>query len=337
MSTEADSAGKQVAPGFVGQQLSASPQVRGNGKLQSAPIETSGMTGLNLFHLELLHHFCTVTYQTLATDPLSLEIWQNTIVKYGLRFPFLMFELLAISALHMGHLSPEKQDFYFQEAIELQSRGLNGFNAFQRDIDRTSAGAILIFSSLISLHVFADPLNIKEASLEGYLQHFLQSVRLMQSVRGLVIHDWWAHLSKSELKGLFAVPRVSEPYEIPEQCRNLENVIRNSTPDAKAACRPAIERLQWLYAVSEVPKQEHCKVRWLLAWPAQLDIPYLAELDRRTPEAFVILAYYATFMHFYRASWVVRNSGRELIEAIGSLIGEEWRDWLKWPREVTGL
>lgn len=308
-----------------------------HGALLCLPEQANDMTDLNLFHLELLHHFCTVTYQTLSSEPAQQEIWQVVVVKYGLRFPFLMFELLATSALHMGYLNPDKRDFYSQKAMELQAKGLNGFNVLQREVNSTNAGAILIFSSLISLHVFANPLRISAAELPEYLQHFLQSVKLMQSVRGLIIDDWWECLSKSEFKAFFDVPRVEKPYNIPNECQDLEALTKSSTTDVREACDPAIDRLQWLYAVSGVPSQEHSTLRWLLAWPARLESRYLAELDKRTPEAFVILAHYAIILHFYRESWAVGNAGRDLIEAIDAVINERWKGWLRWPRQITGL
>ena len=248
-----------------------------------------------------------------------------------------MYELLAIAALHLGHLTPQKRQTYFTRAVELQSQGLSEFQAIQQNINKDSASAIFLFSSLLSLHVFADPVRADSASPGDYLDHFLQSVKLMQGVRSPIIHDWWEHLSRTDLAALFKIPQVSKPYQIPRECFDLDKLIFDD-PQAEKACEPAIERLQWLFAICEVgTARKHDTIRWLLAWPAQLDKSYLAELDRRGSQALIVLAHYAALLHFYQRSWAVRNTGHELLLALESILGPGYDQALKWPKDMISL
>ena len=295
-------------------------------------------TGLNLLHLELLHHFCTETYRTFSPDPRHQQIWQVTAIKYGLEFPFLMSELLAISALHLAHSNPSKRDFYHTEATELQNEGLQTFNHLNKSVNQDNVGALLLFASMLSLHLFASPIYRTDAIDHGpILSHFVQSVKLMQNVRGLVIHDWLTQLRTSDLGAFFDLPDVPEPFKVVEQLQTLTELTASSLPTVREACDPAIDRLLWHFALSNVPPEHHDTIRWLLGWPAQLNKAYLEELDKQTPEAYVVLAYYALLLHFYKSSWAIGDAGAQLLKAIDSELVESWKVWLKWPKSIIGL
>lgn len=290
--------------------------------------------GLNLQHLELLHHFCTVTYTTFSPEPSQTKVWQTIVVRMALSFPFLMHELLAIGALHLGHCRRESQNYYFTQATELQSQALVAFNTSQKEVDASSCGAIFVFSCLLSLHVLADPLRTSGLDATQYLDHVLNCLKLMGSVRRLVIKDWWDYLRDTELKPLFPVQLPGEPYDgIPDECKELANLTRESNlgDQAHKVCDKATERIQWIYAVSEIPPRPHFTVHWLLAWPIQLQGEYLDSLGQRQPEALVILAYFAVVMHYFRASWVVGDSGSLLIRALDAHLGPRWAKWMAWP------
>jgi Fungal specific transcription factor domain len=291
---------------------------------------------LNLEHLELLHHFCTVTIETLTPDPSQQKIWLSPAIKFGLSFPFLMHEILAIAALHLAHCRPERQDHYYTRATELQSHALNGFNTIQKNVGASNCGAIMIFASLLALHVLADPSRRRGLNFSEYLDHFLGCINLMRGVRHVVISDWWRYLSESELKPLLQVRDLEQPYDIPDECRELAQLTRNvnlSTASIKAY-DAAIERLQWNLAVSGVPMQSHSTIRWVLAWPAQLKDDYIELLHERRPEALIILAYYGALLHFYRESWAVGDAGAFLIRSINAHTGAYWGRWMAWPNRV---
>jgi Fungal specific transcription factor domain len=291
---------------------------------------------LNLDHLELMHHFCTVTYETLTPDPSQQEIWRRTGIKIALSFPFLMHELLAIAALHLAHCTPERGNHYYRIATELQNHALSGFNAIEKHVDASNCTAVLMFASLLALHVLADPTRSRGLDSSDYLDHILGCISLMRSVRQLVIKDWWQYLSQSELKPLFVVPQPKQPYDIPEECRELANLTQNSDLSNASieAYDAAIERLHWVFAMSEVPSQEHSTIRWLLGWPAQLTDKYFELLNERRPEALIILAYYGVLLHFYRTSWAIGNSGALLVKAVCIHTGPYWERWLAWPNRM---
>jgi Fungal specific transcription factor domain len=304
--------------------------------LPPVPITTTD-PNLNLEHLELLHHFCTVTYRTLTPEPAQQQIWQTTVIKLGISFPFLMQQILGIAALHLAHCNPDRQSYYHTKSTELQSHALSGFQAIQNHVGASNCGAVLLFVSLLAFHVVADPLRSRGLSFNDYLDHFLGCINLMRGVRPVVITDWWTHLSESELKPLLDVQLPEQPYEIPDECRALAELTGKIEPGSTSipAYDAAIERLHFTFAASNVQTQSNVTIRWLLAWPVQLTDKYLELLHERRPEALIILAYYGVLLHFHRASWAIGDSGASLIKAVNAHTGPYWERWMAWPNRIV--
>ncbi|KAJ9612080.1 hypothetical protein H2200_003675 [Cladophialophora chaetospira] len=296
------------------------------------PSESSGQ-GLNMHHLELLHQFVSSTYTTFSPDKSVHHVWQGPVIRMALSHPFLMYEILAISALHLAYSRPANSTWYYTRSTELQSQALKLFNSVQRAVDASNCGPVLMFSSLLGLHVLADPSRTIGLNSHQYLDHVIHCIMLMRNVQKLIIHDWYDALRESELKPIFDVWQPPKPYHVPQPCLNLVQLTENWNVgvEVKEAYDQAIERLHWTYAVSKVPNENHTTVRWLLAWPIQLPEAYQEHLDQRRPEALVILAYFAVVLIFYKNCWIVGDSGQFLIKAIASHLGPHWAQWMKWP------
>ena len=249
-----------------------------------------------------------------------------------------MYQMLAVSALHLAHENPSRIDHYSETATVFQNAAMTEFHALEGGINETNCASVLMFSSLLALHVLADPTRIRGLDLPGHVDHLISCFKLMRSVRHLVIHDWWDYLSSHpELRPLLVIEQPSKPYSIPQDVLDLEELPKGSDLSEKAsiAYKDAIDHLHWLYAASEVPHRTYTTVRWILAWPVQLSHGYLDLLDERRPEAMIILCYYAALLYSYRGCWVVGDLGVYLIKAICAHLGRYWEKWLRWPKELV--
>lgn len=287
---------------------------------------------LNMHHLELLLQYCTETYRTFASEGPLQEVWQVVVVRMGMSFPPLMYELLAIAALHLAHSRPANTAWYYRKSTELQTQALSAFTA-QSNVDESNCGPVLIFTSILGLHMLCDPGRTQELDSSQYLDHVIESVGLLRSVKGLTIADWEQQIRQTELRPLLEVQQPTKPYDIPQPCADLAMIAHNSdlSLEASEAYGQAIERLQWAFCVSQVPYQRHATVKWLLAWPIQLTEKYLDLLSQRRPEALIILAYFGALMVFYGECWAVGDKGPTLIRAISSQVGPRWERWMEWP------
>lgn len=295
----------------------------------------------DLVDMELLHHWSTITYTTLSPEPIQQEMWQTTAVKIGLSYPFLLNEILAIAALHLATYRPERQESYCKRAMELQSSALKGFNNVEKQVNQSNCIAILLFSSLIGVHLLADRSGNHDLSFSDYIDHLVNYVGLTRSVHSLVIAEWWPYIHESAIKPLVKMSArdVQPPYNnIPSECRELSDLIHESDlqPYLIKAYNRAIDRLFWLFDIADIPSTTHSTIRWIIAWPVQLPEEYIVLLQQRRPEALIILAYYGVFLHCYRTAWAVGESGATLVHAVDAQLGSYWRRWLRWPMQVVG-
>ena len=253
-----------------------------------------------------------------------------------------MYEILAVGALHLGYLRSDHREHYYHKATELQNSAMAGFHAIEMKVAASNCVAVLCFSSMLALQVLADQTPTLGLNSSGYIDYFSQCIKLMQGTRVLVVEKWWPHVAaEPELFPLWQnVPSEEVDLDqIPHEVTLLTK-LTNSTAlsdDASSAYGLAIEKLQWLYKISEIPHRTYTTVRWLLAWPVLLKTAFLNLLDERRPEALVVLAYYGALLHFYRDCWVVRDTGARLVGAVNEHLGSYWEDWMWWPCQITKM
>jgi hypothetical protein len=189
--------------------------------MTSSPAAYSSVdAGINLQHLELLHHFVTNTYTTMSDDPEILESWRGPVIRIGFNCPFFLLEMLAVSALHLAHLRPEQAHHYYTISTELQSQALTNFTVQQLVVDETNCAAVLLFTSFMAFHVLADPsrrnLGNSETSHQ-YIDHVIDSITLVRNAKKLVIEDWIEYLQGvPELRPVFTPQAPPRPFQGPQ-------------------------------------------------------------------------------------------------------------------------
>ncbi|OBT64504.1 hypothetical protein VE03_05361 [Pseudogymnoascus sp. 23342-1-I1] len=96
-------------------------------------------------------------------------------IQYAITTPFLMDQLLAISAAHMSTLCPQQRDFYREEATRLQTRALYLFNSERKSqISDHKDFAGFLFSILLSQQALFEALLV-QAELSAFLDRLVTS------------------------------------------------------------------------------------------------------------------------------------------------------------------
>jgi hypothetical protein len=76
----------------------------------------------------------------------------------------------------------------------------------------------------------------------------------------------------------------------------------------------------------------------IFTWAMLASVEFMGLLKERTPEALVLLAYYAWLLHCGREEWQVGDAGVYVMGLVGDHLGEEWEEWLERPRrEIEGV
>lgn len=293
-----------------------------------------------MIQLELFHH-CVHTDFDLppSSGHPDLIIPQATLVEAALSYPFLMNEMLAFAALHLAHLNPAKARLYKHHAVGLQTHALSIFNREMTKVNRENGKAVMLFSWLMTLHTLhetAEPVDVG-----GYLDRFAHYMQLHRGVRNITADSWQAMLDSDMRLMLLEASKVINNVDSGSHTVELEGFIRDSeglNDDEKSVCQDALKRIQWFLGKVDGPEKQHpshtATFLSLISWPVVIDVDFLRLVSERTPEALLVLSYYAIMLHLCRDVWVIGVSGQLLIQSVRLHLDDKLHRWLDWPEEM---
>lgn len=296
-------------------------------------------------HSELISNFIieiAPSFDTSCDVNLNLVRATMTVV---LSAPYLLLEALALSALHLSQTRFEQSDSYHMDATSLQIEALTSFDDQLGNINGDNCAAMLMFAGLLGIHSLAEAVMASKHDAESFLDRFVTYLNLHRGVQS-VTSQAWSMLLKSNISPI--LQQATEHLELatsqePQQANfvadELNRLLDNADLSAEscAACRDAVSRLKMVYQADHVGDQfteteRSSGLVW--AWPSLLSRTYTDLLQRRQPEALIILCYFAVLLHRRRSMWCVNGAGRLLIESVTKSLGSYWRPWLNWPNEI---
>ena len=294
---------------------------------------------LSLLDLELMHHYSTVTCFEISKIPAKCSTWQIAVPREALTYHFLMHALLAISAVHLMHLSPSKQHIYEEAATRHRNRALTTAIPFLDNITPINCHALFALSNIVSVLSLTFPhpsppsgSGLPSDPLDTTLEFFtvIRGVKTVLSsaeewiaqgpLATFTQHNWEPSL----------VP-LADGVRAAFEC--LERRIEE-TAEEPALCEAyagAIQRLKVAFQTDEMILDEPGLA---FIWPVVVPERYVMELSNRTPMALAILGYYAVLLHNKDGPWWLEGRGRLLLEAVCQVIPSEWLSAVDWPRET---
>lgn len=292
-----------------------------------------------------MHHFTAETCKTFLQNKDLFEIYRRCIVNCAVHHPFLMYEVLAISALHLGRFRPESLHFYTDVASSFQARALAGLDNILTQVNASNCQVVLFFSHLISMHSFYHIFTSAayDASSTNIIDGLVQSMSLSRGIQA-IINPWWHTLLESDMAPIMrdADSRRSRLCKRQgDETRDLIELV-DSTDIGEASrdiYRDAIIKLQRDFDEMEsLTAAQLATTNTAFAWLVTSSSGYATLLDEQRPEALVILSYFAVILHRRRKCWIISDSGRILVNMISSRLGRRWAPHLMWPRsQVLGL
>ncbi|KAL2128911.1 hypothetical protein VTI74DRAFT_8489 [Chaetomium olivicolor] len=299
--------------------------------------------GYSLIHLELLHHFDHDLNLAFPLAQPKVVPLLRLAVREAFGRPYLMNELLALSAAHKSTLAGNEQvTSYRTEATRLQTRALARLDVTaQADISDDNCLALFLFSTFLG-----------QQHLAAILDRFSHSLGLHRGIRAIAGRSWprlSAQLQSSAKLG----PEHgrtgtgildSSGGQRGTECTALLELLRTKSQLAGAAaqaCRDAVDALQQMFDSARPATTSTANVnrRFTVAqeWPVRVVASYVDLLDQRRPEALVILAYYGVLLHQPRDYWAVGDAGSYLVRSITRHLGTYWADWLRWPNTALDV
>lgn len=259
--------------------------------------------------------------------------------------PYLMDQLLAVSAANMSIKRPQQQRFYQEEATQLQTRGLALFNAVQVSEATDNALAGFVFSTLLAQQVLFDTFSSRPDistfldKLAGAL-NICGGVRTMSGIAWPFIRAQYEQQTGINLPGEFVAGCGSKTM-LTMKLAHLETLLAgaNLSPSIMDPCKTAIDLLRDLSYNPDRPRNSPVRMTRMLQarvlqWAVLVPADFVKLIEQRRPEALIITAYYALLMHETRDCWLYGDAGAFIIRSITALLGKYWAEWLAWPNEV---
>ncbi|WYZ39358.1 hypothetical protein EsH8_III_001272 [Colletotrichum jinshuiense] len=132
--------------------------------------------------MELLYHFEHDFASSMGFGDGRTQVkYQQMSMKQAFQTPYLMDELLAISAAHKSTIPGEDKTFYRSEATRLQTRGLTQFNA-KAELSNDNFLSIFLYSTWLSQHVLFDTFSV-HGNFATLLDKLVHGMNLHRGVR----------------------------------------------------------------------------------------------------------------------------------------------------------
>lgn len=132
-------------------------------------VENDETPHLDVDSLRYLHHFTMQTATTLPKRHESVSFWQQEVPELGLRFHFLLYGLLGVSAFHLAVQEPERVTEHQEKAMAYFAAGLPAYRDHLTRASTENSTALIIFGRflyiqhhLLMFSVRASPLYIPD-------------------------------------------------------------------------------------------------------------------------------------------------------------------------------
>lgn len=131
---------------------------------------------------ELMHHFCTVTADTLSFQKDVVDVWKNAIPRQGYTHSFIMHGIFAIAAAHKVYLDPNSRHTFLPLADYHQTIGSIGYRSMLEHISAENWLAVYSFKSLLMIHMLTQPTRMNPSKLNDPISSLVELIGLVRGV-----------------------------------------------------------------------------------------------------------------------------------------------------------
>lgn len=277
---------------------------------------------IDMFHMELLLHFSFAIYVPELDEDNSAT---SLILKAALTSPYLMHEVLALSARHLATTRPDNSDWYLHQAVDLQTKALTLFNNSHRHDGQDASISRLLFSSILGRHILTDTLAYRGLEFSQFLSRFIQGVRVHRGTRAVTQAYGWENLLSSEIGPLMAKgidpQRLEDPTALHPHSQTLISQASSLSAGERLACSRAVQMIETALDDVKSPDTSLFGLRIIFVWPILLPDEFISLLERQVLEAITILGRYASLLQAGRHLWQVQDAGTYLSDLISDLLG----------------
>ena len=295
--------------------------------------------GIWITDLELMHHYTTVTYTTIPTPSHTEHVLRDDIPRLGIRFPYLMHQLLAVSSLHIAYLSPEPQTSkkYLMCASYHQSIAIGGIRTtLSKPIAQGTSHALFVASAFLMVGTFAT----NRVSDSGYcpMDGILETFSVVRGIRA-IREATYKELQRNLVDDLFGAQPLNKAGE---SMRLVEEQLSSLRAQITADERLGEELQLALCSGVDLLRASTGKTPTIMArkelgvvfgWPWTVSEELLEFLRARHPAALTVFLYYCIILQTLEAEyWFLDGWSVRLGRVIAtSLRGSQWEEAARAP------
>lgn len=313
---------------------------------------------------ELLHHWTTILYRILAVDR-KRSVWRVDMPRMGLAHPFLLSGILAISALHLSTIHPQRKHELQNYAVAQEFAALPPFRQSMSNPTSETIHAIFAFAGSVVYYTLASSQS-NRCTLPGRNS---DNPHWFQMMRGLLafLANNWHEIEKGPFGPLLDAgdpgPIYSSYNPDDPQLAKLEKLLKvppsssdesslplasphpRFTPSPSSSlsstreeqnlttCREALEELRRVSALPYSPTRTLCTKTSVHMWPGSVNQDFVELIYEKDERALVIVAHYCVLLKKMDHIWYLTGLGQGLLENIWQELSEEWRPWIQWAFE----
>jgi hypothetical protein len=310
-----------------------------------------------LSDLELMHHYSTATYKSFPASVGAQTLFRDDIPRLAVSHPYVMHQVLALSAQHLRVLKPDCSVTYGMRAAQHQANAIQGLReALPPDTNEIKiedayalfvASSFLMCSSFASLHT--EDSNGSEPCASPY-DKVLEIFSLIRGV-GLVLRLSQIKLRNGPLLNAFQYESHGEDNSagdirqllLPRLAGRLADLRSRlkQMADLDAGVQEAADGAIVLLIGCVTPPWPEPRVirsielRTVFLWPLILGDAFVALMRSRHLVVMPILAHYCVMLRATEpACWFVRGWSSDVSEFIlKSVKGTQWETLCAWQTE----
>jgi len=269
------------------------------------------------------------------------KLWAEDVVSLSFANPYLLYAILAISALHMFVLDPTRKDIRLRANL-YHTNALRLMQPVLANMTKDHSMAMFAAPMLLSAYASADAAlgHQQTCRFADPIDDILTCFQLGRGINAVLI-PFAEHLLGTNLAPLIVFTDVEDKGAIEtaqlklshlQSVRDLANRIAGEK--TKLVYTPAIDNLIRYTAILSTTDRDHDSLRYLSSWPFELDPQFYNLVRSHDPIALIVLAYYAVMVTMRPDAWWMCEWPRLLMARIDELLGLEWEYLLRWPRQV---
>jgi hypothetical protein len=306
-----------------------------------------GQPSSRMLDLQLMNHYTFMhMVGTCQHDPRVRQMWVYEVPQRAVGCDFLMQAILSFAALHLHIYKPHDSRMrvlshhYFGTALRMLMMQLSRIGPHNADM-AFAASVMIQFQVFMS---WKDPCG---HDAEVY-QPPVQWLEMCQGV-GSILKTAFSNVHNSFMKPLLdagpntiggvpvgPVPLTPDsPEEYAEPFRAFGLLLRHDTSNDRYALKKAFDLAHSLYNAQANGQPINASRRRLLTFPNALDPAFIELLREEDPRAMITLCYYFGVMKMAQDIWWFHGRPEYEINGVYSLLTDEWRHYMKWPREMV--